>query len=165
VLLEAWPCCRVVVCSDEDGVSKDRGTTAVNYQTAGRRERRKVGNWWCYSIRRCEGGVWGGLWLEHCLCLCPLFLLFARAGSWSWSWSWSRRALSRLLLLASEVAGVFPQCARPPGQPLSPAATSFISYDPSDEGPARANNRWWCRCQCQCQSSRGNLRSVVYVNR
>lgn len=50
---EARSCCRVVVvCSDgtEDGVSKDRGTTAVNHQTVGLIGR-KIRDGRCYSIR------------------------------------------------------------------------------------------------------------------
>ena len=70
------PCGVVVVWTDrtEDGVCEHCGTST--HQTAGRREGRgKVGEGRRYSIRR-EGRIWGGLWLEHCLCFllraCPL---------------------------------------------------------------------------------------------
>jgi hypothetical protein len=141
VLLEAGPCCRVVVCSDEDGVSKHRGTTTVNDQTAGRRERRKVGNWWCYSIRRCEGGVWGGLWLEHCLCLCP----FVPALCKSWrelelgAGSWSRRALSRVAFAGKRGRWSFFLSAHFRLASLSrPLQLRLFSCDPSDEGSSKA---------------------------
>jgi hypothetical protein len=123
---------------------------------AGKGAKSGIGGATPYDDAKGEYGVGCGWNIAFAFAL--LFLPCARAGG-SWSWELGAGAgageLCRgLLLLASEVAGVF-SSVRTFAWPASLARCNFVYFraTPAMKGPARPSN--------PCQSSRPNLRRAV----